>query len=80
NSVLGYYTNFVNLLDYASIAVPSAFMGTGLPWGVTLFGRAFTDQFLLSLADAFQRQTGLPLSGGDIPEWSVPQSVGRNDK
>ncbi|KPY80894.1 allophanate hydrolase [Pseudomonas syringae pv. tagetis] len=80
NSELGYYTNFVNLLDYAAIAVPSAFMGNGLPWGVTLFGRAFTDQYLLSLADAFQRQTALPLIGGEIPEWSVPQSVARNDK
>ncbi|EPN45723.1 allophanate hydrolase, partial [Pseudomonas syringae pv. actinidiae ICMP 18807] len=67
NSELGYYTNFVNLLDYAAIAVPSAFMSNGMPWGVTLFGRAFTDQYLLSLADAFQRQTALPLIGGDSP-------------
>ncbi|EPJ87319.1 allophanate hydrolase [Pseudomonas sp. CFII68] len=56
NSELGYYTNFMNLLDYAAVAVPSAFMGNGLPWGVTLFGRAFTDQYLLSVADALQRQ------------------------
>jgi allophanate hydrolase len=58
NSELGYYTNFMNLLDYAAIAVPSAFMGNGLPWGVTLFGRAFTDQYLLSVADGLQRQQG----------------------
>ncbi|WP_277761015.1 allophanate hydrolase [Pseudomonas sp. A34-9] len=56
NSELGYYTNFMNLLDYAAVAVPSAFMANGLPWGVTLFGRAFTDQYLLSVADALQRQ------------------------
>ncbi|WPP00864.1 allophanate hydrolase [Pseudomonas sp. HR96] len=54
NSELGYYTNFVNLLDYAAVAVPSAFMANGLPWGVTLLGRAFTDQYLLSLAAAYQ--------------------------
>ena len=64
NSELGYYTNFVNLLDYAAIAVPSGFMANSLPWGVTLFGRAFTDQYLLSLADALQRETALPLIGG----------------
>ncbi|GAB7528279.1 allophanate hydrolase [Pseudomonas sp. 3A(2025)] len=55
NSELGYYTNFMNLLDYAAVAVPSATMANGLPWGVTLFGRAFTDQYLLSLAHAYQQ-------------------------
>ncbi|MDU9392294.1 allophanate hydrolase [Pseudomonas sp. zfem002] len=54
NAELGYYTNFMNLLDYAAVAVPSGRMDNGLPWGVTLFGRAFTDQYLLSLAAAFQ--------------------------
>lgn len=61
NSELGYYTNFMNLLDYAAVAVPSAFMANGLPWGVTLFGRAFTDQYLLSLAAAYQ---GAPARSG----------------
>ncbi|NWA02338.1 allophanate hydrolase [Pseudomonas gingeri] len=60
NAELGYYTNFMNLLDYAAVAVPSDFMSNGLPWGVTLFGRAFTDQYLLSLANAYQ--------GGKAPE------------
>ena len=54
NSELGYYTNFMNLLDYAAVAVPSGFMANGLPWGITLFGRSFTDQYLLSLANAYQ--------------------------
>jgi allophanate hydrolase len=71
NSQLGYYTNFMNLLDYAAVAVPTAFMDNGLPWGVTLFGRAFTDQYLLSLADALQRQ------GSAAP---APASVARNDR
>ncbi|WP_439862935.1 allophanate hydrolase [Pseudomonas antarctica] len=56
NAELGYYTNFMNLLDYAAVAVPSGFMHNGLPWGVTLFGRTFTDQYLLGVADALQRQ------------------------
>jgi len=54
NAELGYYTNFMNLLDYAAVAVPSGTMANGLPWGVTLFGRAFTDQYLLGLAAGFQ--------------------------
>jgi len=72
NSELGYYTNFMNLLDYAAVAVPSAFMDNGLPWGVTLFGRAFTDQYLLSLADGLQRQQGLAAP--------APTAVARHDR
>ncbi|CAM5430635.1 allophanate hydrolase [Thauera mechernichensis] len=76
NSDLGHYTNFMNLLDYAAVAVPSAVMKNALPWGVTLFGRAFTDQYLLSLADAFQRvQAELPLTGGHTLD--TPRPVGR---
>ena len=63
NADLGYYTNFMNLLDYAAVSVPCGFMPDGLPSGVTLFGRAFTDQYLLGLADAFQRAERLPLAG-----------------
>ncbi|WP_192563851.1 allophanate hydrolase [Pseudomonas gozinkensis] len=67
NSELGYYTNFMNLLDYAAVAVPSGFMDNGLPWGVTLFGRAFTDQYLLGVADALQRQQDPALPTPDNP-------------
>ncbi|GGD73880.1 hypothetical protein BG57_31520 [Caballeronia grimmiae] len=34
NSLLGYYTNFIYLLDYAAVAAPAGFMSNGLPWGV----------------------------------------------
>lgn len=64
NSLLGYYTNFVNLLDYAAVAFPTHTMTTGLPWGVTVFGQAFTDQYLLGVADAVQKANPLPLVGG----------------
>ncbi|MCP6559544.1 amidase family protein, partial [Klebsiella pneumoniae] len=64
NADLGYYTNFMNLLDYAAVNVPVGFLANGLPSGVTLFGRAFTDQYLLGVADAFQRAQPLPLVGG----------------
>lgn len=80
NSELGHYSNFMNMLDYAAVAVPAGFMAGGLPWGVTLFGRAFTDQYLLSLADGLQRQHGLPLAGERRLESSAPSNVARHDK
>ncbi|MCD1607825.1 allophanate hydrolase [Stutzerimonas kunmingensis] len=80
NSDLGYYTNFMNMLDYAAVAVPAATMHNGLPWGVTLFGRVFTDQYLLSLADALQRRTGLALVGSNVITTPVPQNPARNDR
>ena len=57
NSNLGHYTNFMNLLDYAAVAVPAGFQASGdaqgLPWGVTLAAPAFKDVPLLRLADRF---------------------------
>ncbi|WP_326941059.1 allophanate hydrolase [Actimicrobium sp. GrIS 1.19] len=53
NSNLGYYTNHVNLLDLAAVAVPTGFLRgalAGLPWGVTLVAPAGKDLPLLSLA------------------------------
>ncbi len=59
NSNLGHYTNFMNLLDYAAVAVPAGFQASGdaqgLPWGVTLAAPAFKDVPLLRLADRFHR-------------------------
>ncbi|MBB1520614.1 allophanate hydrolase [Aquipseudomonas guryensis] len=80
NSDLGYYTNFMNMLDYAAVAVPAGFMANGLPWGVTLFSRAFTDQYLLSLADALQRQHDLPLAGARTLDTQAPATLARNDR
>lgn len=57
NARLGTYTNFVNLLDLAAIAVPAGRRDDGLPFGVTLVGPAFADAALLNLAAAWE---GLP--------------------
>ncbi|MDH2917546.1 MAG: amidase family protein, partial [Gallionella sp.] len=51
NANLGYYTNFMNLLDCAAIAVPAGFQSNGLPFGVTLVAPAHQDVPLLHLAD-----------------------------
>ncbi|MCR6632794.1 MAG: allophanate hydrolase [Magnetospirillum sp.] len=69
NSNLGTYTNFVNLMDLSALAVPSGFRANGLPFGVTLIGRAFEDGRLAVLGDRLHRAladasiggTGLPL-------------------
>jgi allophanate hydrolase len=53
NSNLGYYTNFMNLLDYAAIAVPGGFQEDGMPFGITLFAQANQDIPLLHLAEKF---------------------------
>lgn len=50
NSNLGHYTNFVNLLDLSAVAVPTGFMTTGMPFGVTLVARCGQDLPLLTLA------------------------------
>ncbi len=55
NANLGYYTNFMNLLDLSAYAVPTGFQSDGLPFGVTLIGRAFHDAALLKLGGRLQR-------------------------
>ena len=55
NTNLGYYTNFVNLLDLAAVAVPAGFRLNGLPFGISLIGTAFSDEALLALADRYHR-------------------------
>jgi allophanate hydrolase len=58
NAKLGLYTNFVNILDLAAIAVPAGFTPSGLPFGVTLIGPAFSEFSLAALADALHRALG----------------------
>jgi allophanate hydrolase len=53
NSNLGLYTQFVNLLDLAAVAMPAGFRSNGLPFGVSLIGPAFSDEALLALAQRF---------------------------
>lgn len=69
NSNLGYYTNFVNLLDLAAVAVPTGFRQDGLPFGVTLFAERDTDEALLMLADRLQRASVSTLGA---MSWTLP--------
>lgn len=67
NSDLGYYTNFMNLLDFSAVAVPAGFQVDGLPFGVTLFAPAFYDEDLLAIADRLHCEQGLPLGATGNP-------------
>ena len=58
NSNLGYYTNFMNLLDLAATAVPAGFQHDGLPFGVTLIAPPHQDAPLLHLASKMQQALG----------------------
>ncbi len=71
NSDLGYYTNFVNLMDMAAVAVPTGFTTADMPFGVTLVGPALSDRTLLSMAQKIEtlcprnRLGTLPFSVGE---------------
>lgn len=53
NANLGFYTNFVNLLDMSAVAVPAGFRTNGTGFGVTFVGPAFADRALLDLAGRY---------------------------
>jgi allophanate hydrolase len=54
NTNLGYYTNFMNLLDLAGLALPAGFRPNGLPFGITFAAPAFSDLALASLGDRWE--------------------------
>ncbi|MES9861227.1 MAG: allophanate hydrolase [Candidatus Thiodiazotropha sp. LLP2] len=65
NSQLGYYTNFMNLLDLSSIAVPTQITSDGIPFGITLVGSAFADRALLSIANRLHKNFGLKVGASE---------------
>ena len=74
NRQLGAYTNFVNLLDYAALSVPSSFRPDDLPFGITLIGRCGSDWQLAELGQRYHHATGLTqgVTGRPLPE---PQPI-----
>jgi allophanate hydrolase len=67
NRRLGTYTNFVNLLDLAAIAVPAGFRADGMPMGITLIGPAGSDLMLAELAQRLHAAAALPAGALGIP-------------
>jgi allophanate hydrolase len=60
NSNLGLYTNFVNLLDMAALALPAGWRDNRTGFGITLIAPAWTDQALLDAGDAYLAAADLP--------------------
>jgi allophanate hydrolase len=67
NSNLGRYTNFVNLMDLAAVAVPAGFTPAGLPFGISLISPAGSDADLLSLAGRAHRAAVSTLGASRLP-------------
>ncbi|HVK23574.1 MAG TPA: allophanate hydrolase [Actinokineospora sp.] len=68
NRALGTFTNFVNLLDLAAVAVPAG-TADGGPFGVSVITRAFEDQIGIDLAAMFtgeQATRSYPDTGVDL--------------
>ncbi|MDF1824894.1 MAG: allophanate hydrolase [Verrucomicrobiales bacterium] len=60
NSNLGYYTNFMNLLDLSACAIPAGRLASRkMPWGITLVAPALSDVALLNLANRFNDAAAL---------------------
>lgn len=59
NTQLGLYTNFMNLLDYSALSLPSGFSSHNMPFGITFFARANQDIPLLRLGARWQNATKL---------------------
>jgi allophanate hydrolase len=72
NARLGAYTNFVNLLDLAGIAIPITLSGDGTPFGITLLAPCGRDAQLASIVLAMHARTGLPLGALGVRRPTVP--------
>ena len=73
NSMLGTYTNFVNLLDLSGFAVPTGLRSDGRPGSVTLLGYAGKDADLVALAMKLE-DGPVGATGWTRPAPAVPES------
>jgi allophanate hydrolase len=69
NSQLGYYTNFMNLLDLCAVAAPASETPAGLPFGITWIAPRDTDRALIDLAASF------PAAGDSRPPEAAEDSL-----
>jgi allophanate hydrolase len=80
NANLGYYTNFVNLLDLSALAIPAGFRVDGLPFGVTLVAPAFHEHALLHWGSTIQARRAAYVGNrlaqiSDFPAYRAPQNL-----
>ncbi len=76
NSMLGTYTNFVNLLDLCALAVPTAARADGRPGHVTLIAKAGADAMLAAEALRIEAEAMVsPGATGWAPEPAAPAAT-----
>ena len=64
NSHLGTWTNFVNLLDCAALAIPAESCADGRPFGISLVGPAGSDQALFQAGELYEKGADRPARAG----------------
>jgi allophanate hydrolase len=74
NSNLGYYTNFMNLLNLSAIAIPGGRYESGLPFGITMFADRGQDALLASLADHYCYERDVSIGASGAPYRSIRDS------
>jgi allophanate hydrolase len=82
NTQLGYYTNFMNLLDLSAIAIPAGFFSDDhLPFGITLAAPAFSEALLCRIGDAIHRAAGLGMgaTGCALPPRTMIQPMNKDE-
>lgn len=67
NSLLGRYTNFVNLLDMCALAIPVSLAADGTAAGITLIAHSGHDAVLAGLGRALHEAADLPLGATGLP-------------
>jgi allophanate hydrolase len=67
NARLGRYTNFVNLLGWCALALPTGFTEQGLPSGATFIAPAHADAALARFGAGWQAAAALPLGATGRP-------------
>ena len=76
NSRLGTYTNFVNLLDQAALALPGLRRTDGLPSGITLIGPAWSDSRLAQIGAQIETVIDPEIGAFKLrPARAVPQPL-----
>lgn len=67
NTLLGTYTNFVNLLGWCALALPAGFTEIGLPFGVTFIAPGAADAALARFGQGWEASVKLPLGATARP-------------
>ena len=67
NSMLGTYTNFVNLLDLCALSVPGRFRGDAFPAGVTLIAPCGREGLLTALGGRLHAASALRIGATTEP-------------